>query len=86
MIAKICSRQLKQTSFSDDFSCRALRVSNLAMSLKVLIIEGMCLINRSKNNSCIYIYVHNCLKPLSNEQKSNPCSNHEVHMLFENRS
>ena len=84
MLAKICSRQLKQTSFLDDFLAGALRVSSLDMSLKVLIIEDRGLMNRSNNNSCINIYVHSCLKPLSNEQKI-PCSNHEVHMLLEHR-
>ena len=38
--------------------------------------------------SCINIYAHSCLKPLSNSLKAvfkqlEPCSNHGIHVLFE---
>ena len=41
-----------------------------------------------QNYSCIDIYAYGRLKPFSVGQKAvfkqqNPCSNHEVHMLFE---
>ena len=42
----------------------------------------------SNLRSCKYIYACSCLKPLSNQleavfKQRKPCSNHEIHMLFE---
>ena len=42
----------------------------------------------SNTHSCINIYAHSCLKPLSNPLKAvfkqlKPCLNHGIHMLFE---
>ena len=41
-----------------------------------------------KHHSCINIYAHSCLKPLSNPLKAvfkqlKPCLNHGIHVLFE---
>ena len=48
-----------------------------------------CRISRQVNQySCIKFYKHSCLKLCLNGQEvvfkqQNPCSNHEIHMLFE---
>ena len=48
---------------------------NLAVRLKETL-PGMWNIN-----SCLNTYVHSCSNPCSNEP--NPCSNHEIYVLFE---